>query len=185
MSIVDWSGFERPRYCDRPFPPYRYTPGLHPHPTAHPQGHSYHPPGLPSHPPPRISAASWGTCAEYLYGCDLYNHGYWWEAHEAWEDVWRGLEPGQLERSFLQGLIQTAACHLQWLLGRWAGVQRLLVSSEAHFAALGEHTWFFGLDLPGFRRTTGAYYQDRIGPGRRPHAPPGFPFIELRGDIAG
>ena len=29
------------RYSSPDFPPYRYVPGLHPHPTNSPEGHSY------------------------------------------------------------------------------------------------------------------------------------------------
>jgi len=29
------------RYSSQDFPPYRYVPGLHPHPTNSPEGHSY------------------------------------------------------------------------------------------------------------------------------------------------
>ena len=29
------------RYTSQDFPPYRYVPGLHPHPTNSPDGHSY------------------------------------------------------------------------------------------------------------------------------------------------
>ena len=30
------------RYCpNRPLPPYRFVPGLHPHPTRNPAGHSF------------------------------------------------------------------------------------------------------------------------------------------------
>ena len=40
-------------------------------------------------------------------GVDLFNRGAFYEAHEAWEEVWRSTTPEP--RSFLQGLIQVAA----------------------------------------------------------------------------
>ena len=59
---------------------------LGPHPTQDERGHSYsrgeEAPAL--YFPPE----SWRENADYLYGVDLYNHGYLWEAHEAWEGLW-------------------------------------------------------------------------------------------------
>jgi hypothetical protein len=42
-------------------------------------------------------------------GRELFNSRKFWEAHEAWEDVWKELEDP--ERRFLQGLIQAAAAY--------------------------------------------------------------------------
>ena len=30
----------------------------------------------------------WHLCRPYLYGIDLFNDGYYWEAHEVWEGLW-------------------------------------------------------------------------------------------------
>lgn len=48
----------------------------------------------------------------YLEGLRLFNEGSFWDAHEAWEDVWRLHEKGSSERLFYQGLIQLAAAFL-------------------------------------------------------------------------
>ncbi|MGH8120751.1 MAG: DUF309 domain-containing protein [Gammaproteobacteria bacterium] len=102
------------RYTDQAFPPYRFVPGKSPHPTRDPAGHSYlkHP-----EPPAAFAAARWQSCPEYLFGIDLFNHGYWWEAHEALEALWvaagRNTETGQ----FLQGLILIAVAHLKMFQG--------------------------------------------------------------------
>ncbi len=40
---------------------------------------------------------------------DLFNHGYYWEAHEAWEQLWRAAERGTPEHDLLHGLILLAA----------------------------------------------------------------------------
>src|SRR2546426_12089964 len=80
-----------PRYSQRPFPAYRYVPGLHPHPQRDPAGHSYQPkPALNRHAP--WSIADWRTLDDWLYGVDLFNHFYFWEAHEAWEGLWAAVE---------------------------------------------------------------------------------------------
>lgn len=114
------------RYSRRPFPPYRYLPGAvgatAPHPRA-PAGHSYHSDEeyLPSFTPD-----DWRSCAAYLYGIDLFNHGYWWEAHEALETVW--LAAGQKETvcgRFVQGLIQLAGAQLKRFVGEARGAHSL------------------------------------------------------------
>jgi hypothetical protein len=43
-----------------------------------------------------------------LLGVDLFNHGYYWEAHEAWEAVWNAAGRRGPVASFLKGLIQLA-----------------------------------------------------------------------------
>jgi hypothetical protein len=124
-----------PRYCDRPFPPYHFTPVRDPHPVADPCGHSYLPPGA-THPPVAFFPPDqWRQSSDYLYGCDLYNHGYWWEAHEAWEGLWRVVPKETAQRRYLQGVIQAGACHLKLLLGHADGVARLRESSCAHLTA--------------------------------------------------
>ena len=94
------------RYCPRnPFPPYRHLPGVTPHPIKDPAGHSY---GVDESTKPGVlSPESWRANEDYLYGVDLYNFAYWWEAHEAWEGLWHRAEDDY--RLFLQGLIQISA----------------------------------------------------------------------------
>ncbi len=98
------------RYCPQlAFPPYRHVPGVTPHPNKDPQGHSY---GLEENdgaiPPPE----AWRENEDYLYGVDLYNFAYWWEAHEAWEGLWHQAEADY--RLFLQGLIQVSAALIKY-----------------------------------------------------------------------
>lgn len=46
----------------------------------------------------------------FAHGVELFNARYFFEAHEAWEEIWLHTEPP--EKTFLQGLIQvTAAFH--------------------------------------------------------------------------
>lgn len=125
-----------PRYTQRPFPPYRYVPGLHPHPVAHPDGHSFHPAGV--HPPagPLLEPRRWRDTEDYLYGIDLYNGGYWWEAHEAWEGLWQQTDKAGRQGRFLQGIIQVSAAHLKRHVGQPEGVRRLLERARGHLAAV-------------------------------------------------
>lgn len=87
---------------ERPLPPYAYLPGRFPHPTRHPQGHSHHPVGSS----PTMEKVDQDGL---VWGMDLFNQGYYWEAHEAWEDLWRAAPRGSAEHSLLQGLILLAA----------------------------------------------------------------------------
>jgi len=113
------------RYSERPLPPYRYRPGRSPHPTRHREGHAY---GARESAEPelaRFGAAEWRDCAEYLYGIDLFNHGYWWEAHEALEGPWRAAGRRSETGAFLQGLIQLAAALLKHAAGSRPTAQRM------------------------------------------------------------
>ena len=103
-----------PRYTDRPFPSYRFIPGRSPHPVRDPDGHSFNKTQLQLLP---FAAADWQSCDEYLYGIDLFNHGYWWEAHEALEAVWVAAGRQTETGLFVQGLILIAVAHLKTYQG--------------------------------------------------------------------
>ena len=111
-----------PRYSQRSFPRYRYVPALHPHPVIDPQGHSYKKEEeKPSYLPPE----QWKHNDLYLYGIDLFNNGYWWEAHEAWEGIWLTTAKSDLEGQYLQGLIQFSAALLKLFSGSERGFHNL------------------------------------------------------------
>lgn len=44
------------------------------------------------------------------FGIDLFNGGFYWEAHEAWESAWMALGRNGAAADTLQGLIHLAAC---------------------------------------------------------------------------
>ena len=99
-----------PRYTDRPFPSYRFVPGKTPHPTRDPEGHSF---GQQPEHLPGFKPEEWRECKPYLYGIDLFNHDYWWEAHESLELVWVAAGRQTKAGQFIQGLIQIAVAHLK------------------------------------------------------------------------
>jgi hypothetical protein len=110
-----------PRLTDAPLPPYSYVPGKFPHPVTDSRGHSY---GRES---PIVKAphdGDWRSCHEYLRGMDLFNHGYYWEAHESWEAVWIVLGRTGPDADFLKGLIKLAAAGVKAREGRREGVAR-------------------------------------------------------------
>jgi len=114
-----------PRYCpDRPLPAYRYVPGLHPHPRRDRDGHSYQPdPRREPHPAWEVSG--WRAVADWLFGVDLFNAFFFWEAHESWEGPWAVQPRRSAAGGLLQGLIQIAAALLKIHLGSLAGATTL------------------------------------------------------------
>ena len=169
------------RYCDEPFPPYRFVPGQHPHPTAHPDGHSYedgHPSGVTL-----IEPQDWATSTDYLYGADLYNHGYWWEAHEAWEGLWQVGDKQGTQGVFLKSLIQFSATHLNFMLGKQRGFDRLHRTSREYLSeviAAVEGPRYMGLALTDFVGAVKDYYVQReVG---QPHDPVSYPYVSLGSD---
>jgi len=94
----------RPRWLpQKSLPPYAYLPGKKPHPVRDPTGHSYH-----VEPIPVAAEASLSSDA-FLWGLDLFNHGYYWEAHESWEGLWRVADRDGPLRMLFKGLILLSA----------------------------------------------------------------------------
>lgn len=104
-----------------PLPPYTYVPGRAPHPTSDPAGHSF---GQTDDQPVAIDPARPLQCRAYCYGIDLFNHGYYWEAHETWEAIWHGCGRRGTTAGFLKGLIKLAAAGVKAREGRPAGTRR-------------------------------------------------------------
>ncbi|HAD03325.1 MAG: hypothetical protein A2091_13405 [Desulfuromonadales bacterium GWD2_61_12] len=136
-----------PRYSQRPLPPYRYLPVAdavaQPHPRVDRAGHSY---GQDEEYLPGFTPDDWATCEIYLYGIDLFNHGYWWEAHEAWETVW--LAAGQRSTrcgTFVQGLIQLAGAQLKRFIHEPVGAQSLTEHGCAKLARVAGV--YLGIDV--------------------------------------
>lgn len=108
------------RLTTTPFPPYTHVPGRTPHPVSDPAGHSY---GRTTEPPQRFDPAEWRTCHAYLFGIDLFNHGYYWEAHEAWESLWLAAGRTGPVADFLKGLIKLAAAGVKAAEGNRDGAR--------------------------------------------------------------
>jgi hypothetical protein len=121
---------ELPRYTATAFPAYRYlpfVPGMA-HPRRDPTGHSY---GQEDEFLADFDPDSWRSCQPYLYGIDLFNHGYWWEAHEALEAVWFAAGQETLPGNFVQGIIQLAAAQLKRFTGAERGARMLTETGVA------------------------------------------------------
>ncbi len=117
-----------------PLPPYSYVPGHDlPHPVNDPNGHSFNTQHEPLTIPELLEApisrrhtlaAFLATNSPWLYAFDLFNGGYYWEAHEAWEHFWNALGRTTPEARCVQGLIHLAAAAVKIREGKPAGVSR-------------------------------------------------------------
>ncbi|MDB5390040.1 MAG: hypothetical protein JWM11_5686 [Planctomycetaceae bacterium] len=108
-------------------PAYTHIPGVTPHPTGDPRGHSF------GHLHANCPAPDWQTlpaCELFQYGCRLFNAGYYWEAHEAWEGVWIAAGRKGLVADFVKGLIKLAAAGVKLREASPIGVQRHLTRAE-------------------------------------------------------
>jgi hypothetical protein len=138
-----------PRYCpDRPLPPYSYVPGLAPHPMSDPRGHSF---GWHEPAPQPLDEATYSDNAAYRYAIDLFNHGFYWEAHEVWESLWHAAGRHGTTADFLKGLIKLAAAGVKAREGKAAGVRQHAARAAELFSNVAEAVEFrravFGLPL--------------------------------------
>jgi hypothetical protein len=94
----------------QPLPSYTYVPGITPHPDT----------GGEESP----AAGEGNAERRFQWGQTLFNHGYYWEAHEAWEGLW--IEAGRRgpAADLLKGLIKLAACGVKCLEGNERGARR-------------------------------------------------------------
>ena len=111
----------RPRFTATPLPPYSYVPGHEPHPLRDPAGHLF------DHKGPEVVPLvpdQWENSTAYLWGIDLFNHGYYWESHEAWEALWHNAGRHGTTADFLKGLIKLAAAGVKAREGNRDGIRR-------------------------------------------------------------
>ena len=131
------------RYApDLQLPPYAYVSGHDlPHPVTNPAGHLYAAADSGHHHEPPISSATLAALpteptdfrralaallaknTDWLYALDLFNAGFYWEAHEAWEGFWHALGRTTPAAMFVQGLIRLAAACVKIREGKPAGVK--------------------------------------------------------------
>ncbi len=134
------------------FPPYTYVPGRTPHPVSDPAGHLF------GEEPERaeLIVDDWPQCRAYLRGIDLFNHGFYWEAHEVWESLWHAAGRTGPVANFLKGLIKLAAAGVKSLEGSAAGRTRHAARASELFrhvaksfepAAHGSEATMMGLSL--------------------------------------
>jgi Domain of unknown function (DUF309) len=121
-------------------PPYAYLPGKNPHPVRDPAGHSYHVEPIP------VAAEVSLSSDAFLWGLDLFNHGYYWEAHEAWEGLWQVADRDGPLRMLFKGLILLSAAGVKIREGKNAAAARHAKRAAALFRQLPDRA---------FKRTLG------------------------------
>jgi len=141
-----------PRYDSTPFPAKRYLPGSG---APRPRPHR----GIGTELARRerlLPQERWGEQRSYLQGVDLFNHAFWWEAHEAWEGLWARAQGTQ--RLFLQGLIQLAAALLKHHIQSAHGSVHLAREARDKLVAVCQREGlargkpFMGMDVPALLR---------------------------------
>jgi hypothetical protein len=115
---------------DIPFPPYSFVPGRSPHPVSDPAGHQY---GIAPSSVEPIDPDNWQQSRDYLRAIDLFNHGFYWEAHEAWERLWHAAGRTGSLADFLKGLIKLAAAGVKVREGKPRGVANHAANAAALF----------------------------------------------------
>lgn len=130
------------------FPDYSYVPGLWPHPHSHPQGHRFGPP-FPASQIHDLSADS-----TFRLGVTLFDAGYYWEAHEAWEHLWHAAGRKGPDADFLKALIQLAVVGVKVREGRLDGAWSHARRAQELLAALGAAT-MAGIDVQRLARLVG------------------------------
>ena len=125
-------------------PPYTYVPGQTPHPTSDPRGHSFgvtHPPVTEFDPQRPEKSERWREAVT------LFEAGYYWEAHEAWESLWHCAGRHGPVADCLKGLIKWAAAGVKAREGRLEGVHRHCQRAEELLRPFVHTSPIAGLEL--------------------------------------
>ncbi len=153
------------RVQDWDLPPYRFVPGVNPHPFRHPDGHMYTDGSAPEEPAwdPTVP---WHADRTWLRGLDLFDHRYYWESHECWEAIWHSVPRDDSFFLLLQGLIQAAAYLLKTHMKHHEPAARLrLVSIEKLSYVLAvEDMPYRGIDLNQFIAQLNAFETSQAWP---------------------
>lgn len=150
--MIDLESSEVPRLIPgAPVPDYTYVPGSGtPHPIRDPKGHSFGRKGTGANAPKVLSPDEWANNRTYLLAIDYFNLGFYWEAHEEWERLWRVSGADTLVGRFLKGLIKLAAAGVKVRERSIHGVRRHAASAGEVFAdcaAEASTDYFCGLEF--------------------------------------
>jgi hypothetical protein len=126
-------------------PPYSYVPGgPWPHPNRTKQNRAEADKGASA-----LAFQDVATSPMFRRGVQLFDAGYYWEAHEAWEGLWHAAGRRGATADVLRGLIKLAAAGIKVRERREAGVRTHARRAAECFAAArrlgGSHQ--LGLDL--------------------------------------
>ena len=165
-----------------PVPDYTYVPGTGvPHPIRDPNGHSYGRKGNGANAPKSLVPNEWANNRTYLLAIDFFNLGFYWEAHEEWERLWRVSGADTPVGRFLKGLIKLAAAGVKVREKSIHGVRRNAASAGEVFAdsaAEAGTDFFCGLEFTNLQFAADRAAQLRYKKEAEPGAPVRvFPFL--------
>ena len=128
------------------WPPYAFVPGgPWPHPMS-PEGHAQ---GECARTVLPIEGDGWPTSVPFLRGVALFNAGYYWEAHEAWEALWHSHGRRGSTADVLKALIKLAAAGVKVRQRQRHGVMTHAARASVLFETVRaqEGRAWLGLDL--------------------------------------
>ena len=160
-------------------PRYTHVPGTGtPHPYRDPRGHSTDRKPLAPRP---LQEPLWAENRSYLYGLDLFNLGFYWEAHDEWDRLYKLTTADTLEGRFLKGLVKMAAAGMKVREESIHGVRRHAASAGEVFADIAAESdvdRYCGLDFTMLQfaadRAAQLAYPHELEPGRPLRV---FPFM--------
>lgn len=148
------------RYTSNTFPPYAFVPSYYPHPKANPDGHSY---GQEEKEFKTIDESTYKNSNDYLFGIDLFNHGYYWEAHEVWEGLWKAHGKEGTTADFIKALIRLSASGVKVRQGQINGIKDHSKFSGDMFIKIKDKTSknnYLGLSLNSLIKLCSDVYQN-------------------------
>ena len=145
------------RYSNILFPKRRYIPGQGLHPKRDSKGS--HLPEIPSSTI-RFTAESWQKSEGYLYAIDLFNYGYFWEAHEVLEVLWVDAGKKTPTGIFIQGIIQVSAALLKETQSNHKGA--LSLADKGLLKLSSQSGVFLGLRVGSFVKEVKSFFAGRL-----------------------
>ncbi len=161
---------------DRPLPPYTHIPGITPHPLRDPAGHSFVEPRSiadvlsQSTEGEALTSQNLSRQSEFQWGVRLFDAGFYWEAHEAWESLWHRAGRRGVLADYLKGLIKLAAAGVKVREHNASGVERHARRASELFQSVMLH-----VEQAGNRELASALPSLIAHAERLFHHPPPFP----------
>ena len=96
----------------------------------------------------------------FIEGCNLFNEGKFWHAHEAWEDLWKSLKPlgRRVETDAVQGIIQIAALLYNYERKKIRGVVNMASKLLVRLSGVEHGMW--GVDVSKLRTSLIPFIRD-------------------------
>jgi uncharacterized protein len=130
-----------------PLPPYSFVPGGRwPHPISSPEGHSF---GRVLEPRGAAQSTEGDISPRLVRGAELFNAGYYWEAHDVWEILWHAYGRHGPAADAVKALIKLAAAGVKVREKQEHGVRIHSRRAADLFASTHESAgrYLIGLDL--------------------------------------